>query len=490
MRPQPGSSPAQAPRRWRPAALLACLVLPGCDAGDPETALVAGQTVYRSAVGPVPAYPQRPGDPAKGYDALLNRAVVTCGFPYSGYVKASGSAKRDSGPQFPGRTGRNAALPYLLTAYQSASGVELVTSNCLTCHAATFDGQLVMGLGNAFLDMTQDPLVAVESAGSYVTGRAARAEWRRWADRIGTLSDYMMTDTVGVNSADNLTAALMAHRDPVTLAWSNRALIEPPPRQPLPVAVPPWWTLRKKHALFYSGAGRGDHARFMMLVAAICTDTVAQAEAIDAWAPDVRAYLAELPSPKYPYPIDRSLAERGYPVFQSHCKRCHGTYAEDWRYPNQVVALGKVGTDPELARAGYADSERLRAWFQQSFYGALSQAAPALGYAAPPLDGVWATAPYLHNDSVPTLVALLDSRARPTYWRFKRTAGDQPIYDRAHVGWDYEVLTAGKAAAMSWDERNRIYDTTGKGYGNRGHAFGDVLSAEQRRALVEYLKTL
>ncbi len=139
--------------------------------------------------------------------------------------------------------------------------MELVITNCLACHAASLDDQLIMGLGNAFLDMTQDPLTEVVSADARVMAPAERAQWQRWADRVTVLSSYMMTDTVGVNSADNLILALMAHRDPKTLAWSTRPLLEPPPQRPLPVAVPPWWNLRKKHALFYSAqGGRGDQA--------------------------------------------------------------------------------------------------------------------------------------------------------------------------------------------------------------------------------------
>jgi hypothetical protein len=228
----------------------------------------------------------------------------------------------------------------------------------------------------------------------------------------------------------------------------------------------------------------------MMLASATCTDTVDEVRAIDAWMVDVRAYLAALQPPKYPFAIEQGLAERGYSVFQDKCKGCHGTYGEDPRYPNRVVALGKVETDPELARFGYADSERFRAWLQQSFYGELSWTAPVLGYIAPPLDGVWATAPYLHNDSVPTLADLLESPRRPVFWQLERAGQDAPVYDRERVGWTYRTLTQGKSAAMSWDERNRIYDTTGKGYSKGGHTFGDELSAEKRRALIEYLKTL
>jgi mono/diheme cytochrome c family protein len=466
--------------------LILVLLLDGCDSGDPAKP----GTVGKAEVGPIPAYPQRPGDPAKGYNALLNRAAVTCGPPYSAYVRAQGEAQRDPGPQPPGRTGRNADLPYGLTAHLAPSGVELVTTNCLSCHAAAFEGQLIMGLGNAFLDLTRDPLLAVESAGALVKGAPETAEWRRWADRIEAIADYMMTDTLGVSSARNLTLALMAHRDPATLVWSDRPLMDPPPRHPVPVGVPPWWNMRKKHALFYNGEGRGDQVRYLMLTSTICTDSVEEARAMDSWFLDVRAYLATLEPPRYPYAIDQALANRGHRLFQANCKTCHGTYEDDWRYPNKVVALGKVGTDAELARAGYSDAERFLHWFQGSFYGELAYAAPALGYLAPPLDGVWATAPYLHNDSVPTLADLLESPKRPIFWEFARAQDGSPVYDQERIGWRYDRLREGKSGAMSWEARNRIYDTNQKGYGNRGHDFGDALEAEERRALLEYLKTL
>lgn len=475
------------PRHARaPIVVLALLaLLAGCDQGIQERGGVS-----KAEVGQIPASEQRPGDPQKGRDAFLNRSIVTCGIPDRVYREVAGDMVSDAQAQIPGRTGRNAELPYMLTAQVAESGVELVTSNCLGCHAATFDDQLVIGLGNAFLDMTVDPLLAIEATGAVDMNAAERAEWQRWADRITAIADYMMTDTVGVNSANNLTLALMAHRDPETLAWSNQPLIEPPPEKPLPVSVPPLWNVGKKYAMFYNGEGRGDHVRYMMLASTTCTDSVAEAAAIDAWFVDVRAYFASLAPPQYPFPIDPDLAERGHDVFQNTCKECHGTYTENPRYPNKVVALGKVKTDPAMARAGYSEADRFLKWFQTSFYGELSQAAPALGYIAPPLDGVWATAPYLHNGSVPDLASLFDSKQRPTYWEFDRDATDTPDYDQQRLGWAYRTLEHGKAGAMSWDERNRIYDTTQRGYGNQGHTFGDDLADAERTALLEYLKTL
>ncbi|MEM8757939.1 MAG: hypothetical protein AAGF47_09175, partial [Planctomycetota bacterium] len=57
-------------------------------------------------------------------------------------------------------------------------------------------------------------------------------------------------------------------------------------------------------------------------------------------------------------------------------------------------------------------------WFNRSWFAAdgTTKADATLGYVAPPLDGVWATAPYLHNGSMPDLAGVLDSRRRPERW--------------------------------------------------------------------------
>ena len=106
---------------------------------------------------------------------------------------------------------------------------------------------------------------------------------------------------------------------------------------------------------------------------------------------------------------------------------------------------------------------------------------PELGYVAPPLDGIWATAPYLHNGSVPTLESLLNSTLRPRYWA---RSGRSDDYNLDAVGWNFEVLSKPGRKAP-W-----LYRTDLPGYGNQGHTYGDALSASERRAILEYLKTL
>ncbi len=459
-------------------SLCVCLIL--------SCLLVACQRqekVVYAPLGPVPPEPQRPGDPQKGREALLNEPYITCGLPLSVYRRLAPPVPPQQ--RLPERRGLNAQLPYHRTHYRTPDGVDLVVPNCLQCHASVINGRLIIGLGNERLDFTRDPRPMLESAGLYLSDPGEVAHWRKWVKILDAVAPYLMTDTVGVNPATNLTLALMAHRDPDTLAWSDRPRMEPPGR-PLPVSVPPWWRLAKKNALYYNAEGRGDQARAMMVGAILCADDVATLERIDRYAPDIRAFFASLKPPKFPWPIDAELAAQGREVFERRCSSCHGTYGDRPTYPNLVVGLAQVGTDPLLARtATDGSSDRFIRWFNRSFFGRLSRAQPAPGYMPPPLDGIWATAPFLHNGSVPTLAALLDSSKRPRYWRH---VGER--YDPERIGWSFESLPYGKAGAQNAEERRHIYDTTLPGYGNQGHTFGDALSETQRRALLEYLKTL
>jgi len=74
---------------------------------------------------------------------------------------------------------------------------------------------------------------------------------------------------------------------------------------------------------------------------------------------------------------------------------------------------------------------------------------------------------------------VLNSKKRPTYWQRSFTKQD---YNYDNPGWNYEV----KDSTGS----NEVYNTTLKGYGNYGHYFGDKLSDKEKRAVIEYLKTL
>jgi mono/diheme cytochrome c family protein len=222
----------------------------------------------------------------------------------------------------------------------------------------------------------------------------------------------------------------------------------------------------------------------MMSASALCTDDVASARAIDEDFPDVRAYLLSLEAPPYPYAVDAALADDGRAVFEATCSGCHGTYGARETYPNLLVPLDAVGTDPVLAEATRDAASPQVEWFNGSFYGEIARIEPTDGYLAPPLDGIWATGPYLHNASVPTLAAVLDPALRPDRW--VRVEG----YDPDDVGVAFELADRAKDEEPDPALRARIYDTARPGYGNGGHPFGAPLAPDERAAVLEYLKTL
>jgi len=208
---------------------------------------------------------------------------------------------------------------------------------------------------------------------------------------------------------------------------------------------------------------------------------------------DIQAYLLTLEPPKYPFPIDRTLAGQGLQLFQQHCAKCHGSYGPEESYPNKVIALETIGTDRRSAEGiteEFADHYR-QSWFAQE-KGPDGKPFPrqtVRGYQAPPLDGVWASAPYFHNGSAPTVYHVLNSKARPKI--FTRSYGaEKEDYDVDKLGWKIKVLDRPPDAKMPAPERRKIYDTTQPGRGNGGHLFGDNLTDEERRAVIEYLRTL
>jgi mono/diheme cytochrome c family protein len=440
----------------------------------------------------ITASPQVPGDPVAGYHALLSEGYVTCGIPYTLFPLAAPLLGAFAeGEPLPGRTGKNAKVPYNWTVHTSkSSGAEIVSLNCLECHAGHFNGELIVGLGKADADYTESIGGALATIPIPPVPLPGLEELTRMAQRYQVVGDYVKMLTVGTNPADTLAAVLSTHRDANTLEWLDEPHT-PVPNQILPVDTPPWWHAKKKGGLFWNGMARGDHRATMIYATSLCTDSVEEAEGILSYFNNINAFIESVEAPKYPFPVDEALAAAGKPVFEDNCSCCHGTYDVDAAkdsYPSLLLPLATIGTDPLLAFE--ADARPFADWFNTSWYGAvgpLTTGDPTPGYVAPPLDGIWASAPYLHNASVPTVALLLDSTKRPKWWR--RVDYDSTNFDETNVGWPWIALPYGQDGAPD-DERKHVYDTTITGHWNSGHTFGDHLTDEERAQVLEYLKTL
>ncbi len=206
---------------------------------------------------------------------------------------------------------------------------------------------------------------------------------------------------------------------------------------------------------------------------------------------------------------------------------------EGWTPPQQKDPVTEL-LDDLLPRAGGALQPPLA-----RVVGVCEWEQTVIGYQAPPLYGTWATAPYFHNGSVPTIEAVLDSRKRYPIWqRQLQTLGpvtgfDQSLaraYDFDALGWKHTPLDCAdipgtglyncnplnaespslvqlvtnflnQTVALTGIvpvpdlnpdgfDRRLVFDTRVLGNDNGGHDFSDALTDQERAAIMEYLKTL
>ncbi len=211
-------------------------------------------------------------------------------------------------------------------------------------------------------------------------------------------------------------------------------------------------------------------------------------------------WIRRLRPPKYPYSIDWDLAQtKGKPIFEKQCATCHGPGG---KRTGTVIPLDKVKTDRNRLEMWTQNGESQAAQIYNQKYSqypwGFTHFVKTTGYVAVPLDGLWLRAPYLHNGSVPTLEALLEPQAK----RPKVFYRGYDVYDRRQVGFIHqgdEILQLDDALKQSFTPKELLdrmyfrYDTSVQGNGNGGHEgreYGTELTADEKRALVEYLKTL
>lgn len=347
--------------------------------------------------------------------------------------------------------------------------------NCLACHGAMLEGRAFAGLGNnrtALQSLTEDvrlvKLLKLKSLGHL--------------DKA--IIKLPLNTTNGTTNSVIFGVVLGALRNPDMSVDRTRPI---PKLLHHDMDAPPFWRLPKKSRLYADGFAPKNHRtimQFMMIPAH-------GREVFTGWEDDFRHILAWMESvkpPKYPRPIDGALASQGKIVFERHCAECHGTYGDEGRYPEKVVPLDIVGTDDARLKSL---SREYREWMKLSWmshFGEDRVDVDPPGYVAPPLDGIWATAPYLHNGSVPTLEHLLDSKTRPKIWRAEESAGST-TYDHDKVGLSVKTFEA-IPEDVTTHERRWYFDTSLFGKSNVGHTFGDALDPAERRALLGYLKSL
>ncbi|HEY2387080.1 MAG TPA: di-heme-cytochrome C peroxidase [Candidatus Binatia bacterium] len=235
-------------------------------------------------------------------------------------------------------------------------------------------------------------------------------------------------------------------------------------------------------------------------------------------------------------PLDENLRAKGEKIYDHRCAKCHGVVENGTKYTVGLVPIAEVKTDPNLAvnahdRRAKTGGLAGRAKNLKETFGPEDNASDILVHAVTgvllakpldtfvavhqsacvadasndlppdqkirevqkaldelreqlavvpvkykprPLNGIWATAPYLHNGSVPTLADLLDPDHRP-----KSFYVGSREFDPVKVGFRSDESPGATK-----------FDTTIDGNHNTGHLYGAGLSDTERRQLLEYLKGL
>ncbi len=411
---------------------------------------------------------------------------------------------------------------------------EKLTFSCATCHATSLFGKQIIGLNNK-RPRTNEVFVMAEKYLPLVhpwlfrlaTG-ATKGEteiYRRLRTNVrstGSISPMAL----GVDTSLAQVALSLAKRNDDAYITKNKTFENYPrfnelQRTPADSKPAVWWNLKYKTRWLSDGSiveGNPIFTNFLWNEIGRGSDM----KELEVWLKENKQTVMELtssifntPAPKWVdfFPvasIDIEKAKRGEKIFLNSCKRCHGIYEKGWSSSDagdlsdeQLLSTTKVkyhkrtpvknvGTDP-LRYQGmkhFADDLNKMAiskWMK-------TVVVPQEGYVPPPLVGIWARFPYLHNNSVPTLCDLLtpvEKRTKKFYQGHSKNPDTD--FDSKCIG--YPV---GENAPKQWSKvQDALIDTTRSGLRNIGHEKmlldengKEKYSQKQKMELIEFLKTL
>jgi len=486
--------------------------------------------------------------------------------------------------------GGSGQLPLVYTQIRKADGTwtgQIGTKVCVACHNGQIDS--ASGAPDLGTQLAGAGSIGDFAVSGYDFGQAGGGASASSATSLITISTNRGT---GAIDFFQLAFVLFSRGDP-ELLLNPKILFSQAIGN---IKSPPWWNLAYRSQKFHGAilptdSSRIDLAAYYDLTASLGGRDDEALAWNDAHSGPFQVWAETQAPPRYPGPVDTRLAEAGAVLFHAKdlwgaglnnpaprpdkgngsCAGCHGAYSP--RYVNDptyletpelggiaayTVPMSVIRTDPVYADAMQSlrnpDGSFPEATNKQNFlycgsgaYGDTPDLTPIL--LAPPLWGIWAAAPYLHNGSVPNIRGVLDpNRERPKIWRRVSTPArpDQQglvvmgydtsferAYDTENLGWKYESLACGddgtnpnlvctpgeqegpstaqnalnllyEQIGITWNlprleglrmnqqdiENRKIFNTHLYSQGNQGHDFTAVLNDAERRALIEYLKTL
>lgn len=403
--------------------------------------------------------------------------------------------------------------------------VELMTLSCAACHVGNLFGKKIIGMTNRF-PRANEAFVLGKKAASVTTPflfqtflTATKNEtnaYRQFRNKVNAIG-VKMPVTLGLDTSLSQVALSLAHRNLDEDATYNETF-EKNPRPDLldqltadsKPAV--WWNLKYKNRWLSDGSvvsGNPIYTNFLWNEIGRGTDLTELSDWLNQNQSKIDALTTAVFSTEAPLytdffsenRIDLAAAKRGQQIFKNKCEECHGSYEKNWDSlnANQLPLLEQLKTTrvlyPEQTEVFNVGTDSGRREGMKSLERALNPLRISKennivirsqnGYVPPPLVGIWSRWPYFHNNSAPSLCAVLSpEEERPKTYYAGEALSKETDFDE-----DCNGYPIGEKTPETWKTETTLFDSSKPGLSNVGHNVG-VKSASERHDLIQFLKTL
>lgn len=403
------------------------------------------------------------------------------------------------------------------------NGATGFTISCAECHSSRLFGKTVLGLTNRF-PRANDTFLKAQTASEYLDpwlfkhfNNATDAETQLMMDVQRNIRSIGVKKPLVLGLDTSLAQVALSLKKRAPTPWAERSeKYQERPRAdwldnyPADSKPAVWWNLKYKTRFLSDGSVSGGNPIFTNILwneVGRGTDL----HLLERWLDQNTKIIEELTSavfsieaPRYVdfFPAESlrlPLAQQGEKLFNESCAKCHGHYEKDWsrkdapttavKYP-WPTKVKNVGTDP-YRYLGMRSLEALNDLEISKRHSTV--VTTQVGYVPPPLVGIWARWPYFHNNSAPNLCAVLTAGPLRPKAYYAGPANDRNTdFDSTCMGYP-----TGSRTPQAWRTKEYFYDTRRRGLSNSGHDQRifikdgkEILSSQDKFAIIEYLKTL
>ncbi len=446
------------------------------------------------------------------------------------YPKAIGDIDSPYYTPNPPKISRKTRMGFSLIERNNARGF---TFSCSACHSSQLFGKTVVGLANRFVRANE----------IFVKGKKAAQIAPNWLFHVGTDATPEEREmfremkenieavgvktpvVLGLDTSLAQVSLSLARRNKDAYATKNKQLEKKPRREALSAFVADskpmnWWALKYKNRWLSDGSvvsGNPILTNILWNEIGRGTDLHQLEDWIDnnfkaIQALTTKTFASTPPSIQdfFEFSIeDLEAAKRGEVHFENTCAKCHGSYMKLWNAPwanilplseqiktvqvdyPQPTKVKNVGTDPNRWM-GMKSLEQLNELSISKRFGIKIEAQE--GYVPPPLVGIWARWPYLHNNSIPNLCQLLT----PANQRVMGFWMGEAISKTRDFDFDCNGYPLGNKTPQKWKKNSDYYySTNNDGMRNSGHSKmlmnedgSEKFSAQDKYELIKFLQSL